>query len=403
MTENRQKNFRQFKNVYGEEVEEVAHGFPDRTPEKIEQETIKSQTRYEEIESFLKKTGWDHAERTQLAQDASTRRYERLTTDDGSWLLMDAPLVEDPPCPLEADEVLRLSMGWNASSRLAASRIEAFVAISGYLRSLDLSAPEIFAYDKSLGLAIVEDFGENKEIARMIEEVPRLQDTYHYYSVKVLAKIHQAGIPDRVEGFGVSWPIQKFDRLALETQCNLFADWFPRIETDMANITSDDPGWQEIRDELIDEVMTYPRAFTLRDFHAENLIWLPRRQGIRKIGLLDFQDAVSGWDAWDISMLVQDARRNVKPWPAKVAIRQYLEEMGTSEEEFERRLTIVGTLNMFRILGVFSRLCVRDNKIRYKKWIERPQNYIAFNLRHFENANNWLKKVSPNMINKGFL
>ncbi len=402
MTGHRKKNYRLIKNVHGEEVEEAVHDFLIESPEETADEPSESQTRFEQIESFLRKAGWGDAKRTPLEQDASTRRYERLTIEDESWILMDAPLVEDSPCPVGADEETRQSMGWNASARLAASRVEAFIAISGYLRDLDLTVPEIYAYDKSLGLAIVEDFGSN-DIARMIAEVPQLEETYHHYSVKVLAKIHQAGIPDVVEGYGETWPIQEFDRLALKTQCDLFADWFPRLEPDMANITSDDAGWQSVRDELIDEAMTFPRAFTVRDYHAQNLMWLPRRGGIKKIGLLDFQDAVAGWDAWDMSMLVQDVRRRVEPWPAKVAVHIYLEEMGTSEKEFNRRLTIIGTLNMFRILGVFSRLCVRDNKMRYKQWIERPQEYIAYNLRHFVDANNWLKKVSPNIINKGFL
>ena len=400
MTAHMQKNFRLIKNMYDEEVEEEFH---IDHPEETAEEATGSHTRYEEIESFLKRAGWGGAVREPLPQDASTRRYERLMVEDASWILMDAPLVEDPPCPVDADEETRLSMGWNASSRLAASRVEAFVAISGYLRGIGLSVPDIYAYDKSLGLAILEDFGEGNELAKVIAEVPMLEETYNRESMHVLAQIHRAGIPEFAEGYGETWPIQAFDRLALKTQCDLFADWFPRLDPIISKITSDDAGWQEVRDELIDEVMTYPRVFTLRDFHAENLVWLPRRDGVQKIGLLDFQDAVAGWDAWDISMLVQDARRRVAPWTTRVAVHQYIEEMGISEKEFERRLTIVGTLNMFRILGVFSRLCVRDNKLRYKDWIERPQEYIAYNLRHFKNANSWLTKVAPGMIDKGFL
>lgn len=403
MIEHSPNTIRLLKDVDGDEVDQAYQDLMFECVIEIHKSQITHLSRDVAIEGFLRQAGWGEAARTPLAQDASTRRYERLTIKDKSWLLMDAPLVEDPPCPIDADESERLSLGWNATTRLASSRVEAFVAISGYLRSLGLSAPDVYAYDKTLGLAIVEDFGSGRELARMIEEEPRLEETYYWNAVHALAVVHKSGLPDQVEGFGETWPIQRFDRLALTTQCNLFADWFPQIDPNMAKINSDDQGWQDVRDELIDEALTFPRTFTLRDYHAENLIWLPRRPGVKKIGMLDFQDAIIGWDAWDISMLVQDVRRDVKPWPARVATRYYLDEMGVSQDEFDRRLTIVGTLNMFRILGIFSRLCVRDKKTRYKNWLGTPQRYIAFNLRHFKNANDWLTKVAPRMVENGFL
>ena len=96
--------------------------------------------RSSEIQEFLDKAGWGGAARTPLNADASTRRYERLRRKTETAMLMDAPPLESQPCPPTADEDERLRLGWNAVSRLAASRVEAFAAVAGHLANLGLSA-----------------------------------------------------------------------------------------------------------------------------------------------------------------------------------------------------------------------------------------------------------------------
>ena len=64
-----------------------------------------------------------------------------------------------------------------------------------------------------------------------------------------------------------------------------------------------------------------------RDYHAENLMWLPDRDGIQRVGLIDFQDAVAGSQAQDLMHLLEDARRDVSPETAKATIRHYFDTM----------------------------------------------------------------------------
>src|SRR5690242_20082573 len=118
-----------------------------------------SNLREREIQEFLTRAGWGEAARTPLNQDASTRRYERLRRKSETAMLMDAPPLESQPCPPGATDEERLSLGWNAISRLAASRVEAFAALSAYLRTLGLSAPEVLDQEISHGLALLEDLG----------------------------------------------------------------------------------------------------------------------------------------------------------------------------------------------------------------------------------------------------
>src|ERR1700754_3827331 len=145
---------------------------------------------------FLKAAGLGDAARAPLPGDASTRRYERLTTPSGrSLMLMDqAASAESPPADPSWTPEQRLASGWNATARLSAGRIEAFAAVAQHLRALGLSAPEIVAVDAAAGLAVLEDFGDDL-FARVIENG---QDETPLYlaAVEALATLHEAATPE---------------------------------------------------------------------------------------------------------------------------------------------------------------------------------------------------------------
>ena len=335
-----------------------------------------------QIEAFLAREGWDEARLDWLGQDASTRRYGRLVRGSGQTaLLMDAPLVEDDPCTPALTDAERLAGGWNKQSRLAASRVEAFAAIGGWLRENGFSAPEVYAGDPELGLAIIEDFGPLKEFARLIEKGEN-EVTLYTAAASALADLHAIDRPAILKGLGCDWPLLAFDDLALRVNSDLFADWLPRLDPRMKMSDAARARWETERDALIDMAREFPRELTLRDYHAENLIWLPEREGRGRIGLLDFQDAVIGWDAWDMAMLVQDARREVTPAARKAAITTYLDRSGKDEAAFLERLAVIGTLNALRIAGIFSRLIARDGKERYHLFLPRQKKLLARNLEH---------------------
>ena len=347
-----------------------------------------------EIDTFLAHAGWDDAARLPLGQDASTRRYIRLVKPDGRRaMLMDAPRIESEPCPPDADDATRIAMGWNASTRLAASRVDAFVLISEYLRRRGFRAPEVLAHDSTLGFALIEDFGENREIARQIEAGGVGEHTAYVKAAGILAALHREDAPGLLTNGADIWPILDFDRLALSSNADLYADWL-RAERGGGPLEgAERTEWEKVRDDLIALAMEFPRTLTLRDFHAENLLWL----GNGDIGLLDFQDAVRGWDAWDMAMLTQDARRAVSPEVAEAAIRHYLDETGKSREAFDERLAVIGALNALRIAGVFSRLQHRDGKPRYGLFQPRQFSVLAKNLSHpaLKDMNAFVRRTTP--------
>jgi aminoglycoside/choline kinase family phosphotransferase len=332
------------------------------------------------LERLLMRTGFADAERRPLAVDASTRRYERLILPDRTAVLMDAPRsAESGPCPPGATAAERRALGWNAMSRLAASRVEAYAAVAQWLSRVGLSAPQVHGVEIEAGYAVIEDLGDglySRAIGQGADEIE-----LYAAAAEVLARVHSEPAPSELGGPGAAWPLLDYDTLALEVNMDLFVDWLPQA-SDVRVSDALRVRWERARDELIAQALAFPRAFTIRDYHADNLLWLPARTGPRRVGLLDFQDAVRGWRAWDFAMLLHDARRDVSEAAAETSVATYLRLTGAPEAPFRHELSVLGAINALRILGIFSRLVARDGKPRYRDFMPREWGHLARTLRH---------------------
>ena len=327
--------------------------------------------------AFLAEAGLADASREAMRGDASTRRYERLYTPSGATLiLMDQPpSLEASPCPPGADAATRAALGYNALARLAAGRVDAFVACAGFLRGLDLSAPRVVAGDFAAGLAVLEDLGDDL-YARLIDAGADEAPLYDA-ATDVLVKLHSQNAPDCLEADGASWPLLTYDALALKTGGDLFLEWLPRLlpGLDFGQAARDE--WDDLWGPIRAAAEAGAHVFCHRDFHAENLLWLPHRSGASCVGLLDFQDALRAHPAWDLSMLLHDARRDVSPEREAAVLSRYFDTRPQADrQEMIAAFHALGALNIARILGLFARLVVRDQKPRYKAFMPRLWRYL---------------------------
>ena len=326
---------------------------------------------------FLAGAGLGEAKREMLAGDASTRRYERLYPARGpSLIFMDQPpSVETQPCPPLATDAERKALGYNALARLAAGRVEAFVACAGYLTSRGLSAPRVIAADAEAGLAVLEDLGDGlyaSLIAEGMDEAP-LYDA----AIDVLAVLHDERPPDVLKASGATWPLLAYDDLALKTAGDLFTEWLPKFNPRLAFGPTQTAEWEAIWAPIRARGEAGASVFCHRDYHAENLIWLPERRGAARVGLLDFQDALRAHPAWDLSMLLHDARRDVAPEREAACLARYFDRNPHLDRAaFTADFHALGALNIVRILGIFSRLVVRDGKPRYAAFMPRLWGYL---------------------------
>ncbi len=331
--------------------------------------------------NFLRAAGFGDARREALAGDASTRRYDRLFAESGArFILMDQPpAVESVVCPPMASDAERVALGYNAAARLAAGSVSAFLAIDAWLLAQGLSAPRIFAYDLDAGFAILEDLGDGL-FATLIADGAAEWPLYEA-AVDALVVMQAAPPPDVLTAGDARWPLLSYDSLALKTGADTFVEWWPKLvgmaPFDAAAVADWDALWAPVWV----RGAAGASVFTHRDYHAQNLLWLPEQTGAARVGLLDFQDALKAHPAWDLTHLLQDARRDVSPALEAAMLDRFLAARPELDREsFLADYRALAASNAARILGrVFARQTLAGRP-RYRAYIPRTWRYLERNL-----------------------
>ncbi|MDC0659244.1 phosphotransferase [Leisingera sp. SS27] len=297
-------------------------------------------------ESFLSQTPCATWQRGPLAGDASNRRYERLTgSESQTVVLMDAP-------PEKGEDV------------------RPFVRIAGYLRAQGLSAPEILAQDCENGFLLLEDLGDDL-YARIIEREPALEKELYEAATDALVALHQAPMPELVP-YG--------PRLMAEMAGLAFSKYRAGI---LGQVDPDlQARFEDQFEDILRETVKGDPVLVQRDYHAENLLWLPDRDGVARVGLLDFQDARAGHPAYDLVSLLQDARRDVPAGIEMQMISRYIAAAGADKSGFRTAYTVLGVQRNLRILGVFARLSLDYGKPHYVDLIPRVWDHFIRGLDH---------------------
>ncbi|MEO1150603.1 MAG: phosphotransferase [Pseudomonadota bacterium] len=349
-------------------------------------------------DAFLATTPWADAARTALQHDASTRRYWRLTrtpTDGngksngppGSALLMDAPpSLETQSCPPTASPAMREAMGYNACARLAGGRMAPFVEIARCLTDAGLSAPQILAHDEEKGFALIEDLGDDLFARLLDQDRPQADElTLYEAAVDVLINLARRRIrPGDEESYKSDTPLQTYDETAMLAETQLLTDWYVPHCTATSLAPDATQALREAWRTLI-QSLPEPGTMVLRDYHAENLLWLAAREGLARTGVIDFQDGLWGHHGYDLVSLLEDARRDVNPAIVPILINRYMAGLGFSDTEraaFAGHYAILGAQRNAKILGIFARLANRDGKTRYLDLLPRVEGHFRRNLIH---------------------
>lgn len=292
------------------------------------------------IGEFVARSGWGDAALGPLAGDASNRRYLRLARSGEQAVLMDAP-------PERGEDV------------------RPFAAVTDALRTRDLSAPAVIARDAGHGFLLLEDLGD-AIYARICERDSSLERPIYEAAVDLLASLRAAPTD----------ALPPYDAATLAREAALLTEWWvpdasPDLRAEylglMAEATADMAGARD--------------ALVLRDYHAENLIWLPERIGDARVGLLDYQDALLGHPAYDLVSLLEDARRDLSPGLAEAMAARFLAARSDLDaEEFHAAYDALGAQRNAKIVGIFARLSRRDGKPRYVDLIPRVWAHLMRDL-----------------------
>jgi len=330
---------------------------------------------FKALRELLRREGWADAKRSFLMGDASSRAYETLRRANGEQaiLMISPPRPDGPP--------IRYGKSYSAIARLA-ENVKPFVAIAHGLRAHGLSAPEIYGQDLDAGLLIVEDLGRDG----VVDENRPIPERY-LEAAAALAHLHSQRLPDTLPVDGaMNYHIPPYDMDALLIEVDLLLEWY--VVHKKASVAS---GARAVftnlwRQALLD-VASAPPTWTLRDYHSPNLIWLPEREGIRRVGIIDFQDCVLGHPAYDMASLGQDARVTVPDDLELKLLAHYANLRRGADESFDmaafaKAYMTLAAQRATKVMGIFARLDQRDGKAQYLAHMPRVEAYLKKSLRH---------------------
>ncbi len=289
-----------------------------------------------------------------LCADASFRRYLRVQDHGRSLVVMDAPPEHESP--------------------------QCFVRMAELLVQLGFSAPRIIAQDLAMGFLLLEDLGDRTYTRALSEGA--CETRLYQLAMETLLSLQQRtrNWPQDADPIA---PPYNTERLLNET--SLLLDWYLPKVTGTPCEAEVRAAFNHAWNAVLPMAQQLPHALVLRDFHVDNLMVLPGRSGTAACGLLDFQDAVWGPLSYDVVSLLRDARRDVPKDLHDALLAQFIQHYaadGVSAAALEHSYWILGAQRTTKIIGIFTRLWLRDSKSTYLRHLPRLWRLLEEELAH---------------------
>ena len=319
-------------------------------------------SRINQINNFLKNNQIETKNLIPIKNDASFRKYFRVDKK----ILMDA----DP------------HLGEDVGS---------FININHVLREFKLNVPEIFTIDKENGFLLLEDLGEN-----IFSQILNSENEEQLYkqAIEVLIEIYKKDL-NKFSNFTF---LEKYSVEKLQDESQLFIEWYLKKYLKINITDTDIKDFKDIINKIFNNLDTKFEKLVLRDYHVDNLILQKSKLGLKKVGILDFQDAVLGSSSYDLISIIEDVRRPISKDLKNILIKYFIDSTGYDPNQLEKELAFYSVQRNLKILGIFSRLNLRDNKSKYMGYNDNAWKYIESNLNNptMSDLKVWLKKILPN-------
>ena len=319
-------------------------------------------SRIDQINNFLKINQIETKNLIPIKNDASFRKYFRVDKK----ILMDA----DP------------NLGEDVGS---------FININHVLREFKLNVPEIFTIDKENGFLLLEDLGEN-----IFSQILNSENEEQLYkqAIDVLVEIYKKDL-NKFSNFTF---LEKYSVEKLQDESQLFIEWYLKKYLKINITDTDIKNFKDIINKIFNNLDTKFEKLVLRDYHVDNLILQKSKLGLKQVGILDFQDAVLGSSSYDLISIIEDVRRPISKDLKNILIKYFIDSTGYDPNQLEKELAFYSVQRNLKILGIFSRLNLRDNKSKYMGYNDNAWKYIESNLNNptMSDLKVWLKKILPN-------
>lgn len=302
-----------------------------------------------EIKLFIAKYNLEKYQLNALIQDASYRRYFRLNNDKKSFILMD--------CPPNFDSILP------------------FIKATNFLSKYIFSVPKIYYQNIEKGLLILEDFGSDS-FNNYLNKTPQETNFLYKLALENLIKLNKIKSQE-------TFPIHNQEELI--SGIKLFNKYF---------LNSNNDEFIRLCSKLFQQLNYQDQYLSLRDFHADNLLYLKNRDNYQKIGLLDYQDISYGFISYDLLSLIQDARKFISFELQQELLNYFLEKIAYKDKAyFLKEYEILSLQRNCRIIGLFNKFAIENNNNNYLKYLDNLFKYLNINLQ-----SNFLKEIKDYLI-----
>jgi hypothetical protein len=314
--------------------------------------SLPSDDRFAQLQQWLltyaTRLGLDMQSLAPASSDASFRRYFRVQSRDRSLIIMDAPPAQEDCGP--------------------------FLHVTALLRDVGLNVPTLLAQDAGQGFLLLSDLGPTTYYQAIQAGLPDTElQTRYREALAALAQMQTAstqGLP-------------AYDQARLLQELTLFPEWYVARHCKAELTDTEQAQLQDLFMTLTQDNVKQPSVLVHRDFHSPNLMLCTEAQYGANPGIIDYQDALVGPITYDIASLVMDARTTwEEPQQIDWAIRYW--EMARKAglpidadfADFHRAYEWMSLQRNLRILGVFARLALRDNKPHYLNHMPRVLAYV---------------------------
>ncbi len=277
--------------------------------------------------------------------DASFRKYFRLSRGSETLLLMDAALEKSALAP--------------------------FVDVTERLRHGGVSAPQILYADTDHGYLIIEDFGATHYLD--VLNTHNFQTLYDK-AIDTIVQMQQcdaSGLP-------------LYDKNFLHVEMNLMREWYLEKHLQVTLNKDESERLEQMLDAISSVVLSQPQGvFVHRDYHSRNIMLAGER-----IGIIDYQDAMNGGITYDLVSLLKDCYIAFDRNAIETLVLSFRDKKGlhVSDAEFLKWFDFTGMQRHIKVLGIFSRLYLRDGKAGYLDDIPLTRHYLLETAQRYEES-----------------
>ena len=277
------------------------------------------------------------------------------------------------------------------AKREKSKNLVVYDAINKILNKNKILAPNLYKENYKKGYIEIQDFGDNT-IFKILLKKKNNKIKYFKKILKTLMQIQSIknkGIKDFKKK---KYTIPKYDKLILLREAQLFCDWYAKKKLIKKNRDEFNKNFKRITKKLISNLQLKNNVFVHRDFHISNLMLVNNR-----IGVIDSQDALIGNKAYDLASLVDDVRLKT-PITFKNKIYKYYidRQRNLNKSKFKNDFDILSVMRNLKIIGIFTRLAIRDGKKGYSKLIPRAWELIRIRI------NNQIFSELKKLLNQNF-